>query len=1238
MSVLELLSQPLWQRLGLALVHFFWQGFALALLVAVIVRVARLRSNGRYLAYLLTLAVMIACPLVTFHLVDVGGPAAPAPAAETEAPVDSAADTGGPVVEASSDVDAAPLPATDFGVRHSVDWGERVSVWVYASLPWVLVVWMGGVAALSIRLLAGFLGLRRWQRQLEPLPDALKARVDGLAARLGLRGAWRVCVSSRVVEAMTLGWVRPMVLLPAAMVAKMPPEMLEAVIAHELAHIRRLDLWVNLLQRIVETLLFYHPAVWWVSHCLRTEREFCCDALAVRATGERLTYATTLESVARAQSLAPQPALAAGLARNRRPTLARVRHVLRLAPAPRNGSFWLAGLVVVVLLAGLLFATARAIENGDSGLADLERAVIQGIRANRAKFECGYLAWARLETRYDDTERNLSGEYELWWDGKKIATKYVHDVGHMTTAGQFMRIEKQQGGYNYDGGVLSKKPRYGSENWLAPAVSRWSSDGSLDWMILQSKELKNVARGWTVIDANNVELVRLTVTNTNKDDVDYNAYSIEDYDPAKGFGLVNRQWYNPDGSKRLEQTVRMAEVIPGGWFPVEIDTRSHTAADGHLRVRQRYALDLTRCRFNDRSALPKGIFTWTDNKQSEYQEKLQKYLAMELRSLSTVDEAAPDDAIKQGACEAIQAFLTAALAGDVEAAAGYAGRLPAEHIGELAEAARGQDLWIMAVLPDDASAIAVSSVIQGDHERIGPLVFTLNRTDADAGGKWLVNDIDLETPDTAEEELVRFLKAHPAAEKIILEEDAETSIAKPGAPADVPGTISADGRTFTSAFKLGVEIAVPIEEGKVNGRATITGRTIHFQKVGPEVHVDLRAAHLTDYHMEWQATLELLDSGGRPLAKRTKRKWGVIASDPPAVREMKIEMMPLTWAEVHEAATFRLSFERISPLEDALGRDLDSAPREVVHGFLTGPDGRPLTDALVRICERPQELRGGNTAHISPDSRGHYELGVPDVPYQVEAEVLLPEIDGGLKRYQGMTCRTIYTGAEQVDFQFDEFPTGTATCTVKVLDGAQEAVSKYHIIVIPQESVEETAADAGKGAYKRTFLLRKDVDNDDGPVTFRNVPAGLYKICVFPKDSHRYDDVMETDVVLAEGQTVTKMVSVKSKHAWYGRVLFHDGPPAVLPMPWGGARSGIYVRQKGSDMAAGIGEIAPDGYFVVHLADSEKASLDAGDSLLEVHLPDPNEENSYTIAGRFAAGLLAESREEAQVVYVDRPL
>ena len=112
---------------------------------------------------------------------------------------------------------------------------------------------------------------------------------------------------------MAVGLVRPLVLIPAAWATEMPLPMLEAVIAHELAHLARRDLWANLLQRIAETLLFYHPAVWWLSRRLRIERELCADELAVGITGDRLNYARALEHIASQRQADIRPALAAFL-------------------------------------------------------------------------------------------------------------------------------------------------------------------------------------------------------------------------------------------------------------------------------------------------------------------------------------------------------------------------------------------------------------------------------------------------------------------------------------------------------------------------------------------------------------------------------------------------------------------------------------------------------------------------------------------------------------------------------------------------------------------------------------------------------------------------------------------------------------------------------------------------------------------------------------------------------------
>src|SRR6185295_14003751 len=114
------------------------------------------------------------------------------------------------------------------------------------------------------------------------------------AGRLELRRHVAIVQSAAVAVPTLIGWLKPVVLLPASALSGLSPEQLQAILAHELAHVRRHDYLVNLLQSMVETLLFYHPAAWWVSARVRAEREHCCDDLAVDVCGDRDSYATAL--------------------------------------------------------------------------------------------------------------------------------------------------------------------------------------------------------------------------------------------------------------------------------------------------------------------------------------------------------------------------------------------------------------------------------------------------------------------------------------------------------------------------------------------------------------------------------------------------------------------------------------------------------------------------------------------------------------------------------------------------------------------------------------------------------------------------------------------------------------------------------------------------------------------------------------------------------------------------------
>ena len=162
-------------------------------------------------------------------------------------------------------------------------------------LPWVVMVWLVGALVFWVRLAGGWVVAARMRSMLvRRAPPEWQQTLSKLGARIGLSRPVQLLVSALVQVPTVVGWLRPVVLVPVGALGGLPAEHLEALLLHELAHIRRHDYLVNMLQSVAEALLFYHPAVWWVSGHIRAERELCCDDVAVSVRGDALTYARAL--------------------------------------------------------------------------------------------------------------------------------------------------------------------------------------------------------------------------------------------------------------------------------------------------------------------------------------------------------------------------------------------------------------------------------------------------------------------------------------------------------------------------------------------------------------------------------------------------------------------------------------------------------------------------------------------------------------------------------------------------------------------------------------------------------------------------------------------------------------------------------------------------------------------------------------------------------------------------------
>jgi beta-lactamase regulating signal transducer with metallopeptidase domain len=340
MTSSELLTGPIAQAIGWALLHLLWQGAIVAgILAAVLGLLPRRAANLRYLASCTALALLPLLAIATAIR------AYEQPAVVAAAPLSIMAAATAPAETATTTL-ASPAQAPTTAQRL-----RSAAVAARGVLPYIVLAWLVGVVLLSIRLVVSWLRVRRLTtRNVGPAGSEWEATALRLAHALWLPRAVRILRSAAVEVPTVIGWLRPVVLLPASTLAGLSGEQIEMILAHELAHIRRHDFFVNLMQALVETLMFYHPAVWWISASVRQERENCCDDLAVAVCGNPLQYARALT---RLEELRVKPVHMA-VAASGGSLLARIRRLVKAQDVTGSGSRWLAGAAVIGLVGVLL--------------------------------------------------------------------------------------------------------------------------------------------------------------------------------------------------------------------------------------------------------------------------------------------------------------------------------------------------------------------------------------------------------------------------------------------------------------------------------------------------------------------------------------------------------------------------------------------------------------------------------------------------------------------------------------------------------------------------------------------------------------------------------------------------------------------------------------------------------------------------------------------------------------------
>lgn len=372
--------------IGWTLIDFLWQGAVIGVLTAGLLLLMRRASpNQRYLVGCAALLACIAWPAFTLF--------------ERLVAPDTA--SGLQLARGSTLADSAPF---------------SMGALVNAHLTSIVLCWAACSAALGLRMSLGLLWIGRFGAASGKADAALQQQLANLARKMGIARAVCIRIVDNLASPVTAGWLRPVVLVPASLVTGMPPDLLEALLAHELAHVKRMDYLVNLGQNVIETLFFYHPAVWWISKQVRDEREKIADDLAAHGLGEPRRLALALSELEKIQFSRRHLAMSA----NGGDLMSRIKRLLR--PEPQASS-WKAALPVMALaLVALASQFPQAVHADNPAFIPDKRALID-FRS------CAKPQYPAESIRQQHTGA-VSIEFDLDAEGMVAGSRVIRSSGH----------------------------------------------------------------------------------------------------------------------------------------------------------------------------------------------------------------------------------------------------------------------------------------------------------------------------------------------------------------------------------------------------------------------------------------------------------------------------------------------------------------------------------------------------------------------------------------------------------------------------------------------------------------------------------------------------------------------------------------------------------------------------------------------------------------------------------------
>jgi GWxTD domain-containing protein len=436
-------EHPLVRAFGWSLLHFIWEGTIIAILLAVVLKLLSGRSPQlRYVIACCALALMATLPLTTFgylatrlHALD-------------------------PAITYSVLL-KRPVIAFQGSFSGAADtWLDQVAISLDRCLPWILTAWFAGVLLFLCRLNIGLLVARRMKTiATQPASIELQLLFQQLKNRLGITRTIKLANSALVQVPTVIGWLRPVVLVPVGCLTGLAPTQIEAILAHELAHIQRHDYLVSVLQSFVEAMLFYHPAVWWASKQVRREREDCCDDLAVRTSGDSFAYAKALSILEEHRSSYPAVSLGA----NGGALVMRIKRLLGYKETPAFSQLAGMALLTVVVAAAACgigtFARAQAATNKQPSAEDNS--------ASKSLPSLLYRKWIDEDVRWIITSEERAQYLKLPSDDER--NEFIKQFWERRN------VETPGGGENSFRAEYYRRIAYANQHFAAGAPG-WSTD------------------------------------------------------------------------------------------------------------------------------------------------------------------------------------------------------------------------------------------------------------------------------------------------------------------------------------------------------------------------------------------------------------------------------------------------------------------------------------------------------------------------------------------------------------------------------------------------------------------------------------------------------------------------------------------------------------------------------------------------------------------------------------------